>query len=466
MNKPRLISDALAEFVLGATLARIPAEVQQWAKLLMLDAIGNAYAASRFEFASSALAALTTLKGLGAGESCVIGSDARLPLRDAVMMNGTLIHGLDYDDTYLPGATHLGASCFPTALALCAQREAGGADFLAAYTLGMEAGTRLGNAGKGAFLKGGFHPTSLLGIFASTLTAGRLQQLTHAQLVMAQGIALSWASGNMQPTQEGTWAKRLHAGLAGAGAINAVALAQQNFTGPFEVYEGRYGLFPCFLGAHASEADLPFITRDLGEHWEVLRTSVKLFPACYQSHAFMNAALELREQEAIDVNEIESIRTLIAETAVPLVCEPLAAKQKPQNSYAASFSLPYAVSCCLIRGRFGLDETEEVAFTDPALLKLAQKVSYEIDPNSGFPKYRSGEVIVRMRDGREFSRRKNIMPGDRAPQAEVVRKFMDNTRYALSADSAVSIIDTVLHVECVANVRTLAQALAGGEQQS
>ena len=457
----RLISDVLAEFVLNAQLNRMPAEVQHWAKLLILDAIGNAYASSRYDFAQRALSAL---QGLGEGDSCVIGSDARLGLRDAVMMNGTLIHGLDYDDTYLPGATHLGASCFPTALALAARRDAGGADFLAAYALGIEAGTRLGGASKGAFLKGGFHPTSLLGIFASTLTAGRLMQLTHAQLVMAQGIALSWASGNMQPTQEGTWAKRLHAGLAGAGAINAVAMAKNDFTGPFEVYEGRYGLFPCFLGAHAGEADLPFITRDLGEHWELMRTSVKLFPACYQSHAFMNAALALRAEESIDVEAIESINTLIAETAVPLVCEPLAAKHKPHNSYAASFSLPYAVACCLSRGRFGLEETEEAAFTDPALLKLARKVSYEIDPNSGFPKYRSGEVIVRLRDGREFSRRKNILPDDRAPEAEVVRKFRDNTRDALSPERVSSIIDMILNVEAVGSARTIARALTAGDR--
>lgn len=459
MNKPRLISDQLAGFVLNATLDRIPAEVQHWSKLLMLDAIGNAYASSRYDFAQRALAAL---KGMGEGDSCVIGSDTRLGLRDAVMMNGTLIHGLDYDDTYLPGATHLGASCFPTALALAAQAYASGADLLAAYALGMEAGTRLGGASKGAFLKGGFHPTSLLGIFASTLAAGRLSQLTHAQLVMAQGIALSWASGNMQPTQEGTWAKRLHAGLAGAGAINAVAMAKNDFTGPFEVYEGRYGLYPCFLGMQAAEADLPFITRDLGAHWELLRISVKLFPACYQSHAFMNAALELRVQEAIDIDAIESINTRIAETAVPLVCEPLAAKHKPHNSYAASFSLPYAVACCLIRGRFGLEETEEAAFTDPALLKLAQKVSYEIDPDSGFPKYRSGEVIVRMKDGRELSRRKDILPDDRAPQAEVLRKFADNTRHALTPAQTASLIDMILNLASVRNARTLAQALTGG----
>lgn len=456
MTKPRLISDQLADFVLDTRLERIPLEVRHWCKLLILDAIGNAYASSRYDFAQRALFAL---KGMGEGESCVIGSGTRLGLRDAVLMNGTLIHGLDYDDTYLPGATHLGASCFPTALALAAQRDASAAEFLAAYVLGMESGARLGAAGKGAFLKGGFHPTSLLGIFASTLVAGRLSQLTHTQLVMAQGIALSWASGNMQPTQEGTWAKRLHAGLAGAGAINAVALAQQDFTGPFEVYEGRYGLYPCFLGAHAAEADLPFITRDLGTHWEVLRISVKLYPACYQSHAFMNAALELRAQEAIDIDAIESIKTRIAETAVPLVCEPLAAKRKPQNSYAASFSLPYAVACCLMRGRFGLEETEEVAYTDPALLNLAQKVSYEIDPDSGFPKYRSGEVIVRMRDGRVLSRRHNILPQDRAPESAVVQKFMDNTRHALTPSRATALVGMVLGMESAGSARLLARAL-------
>ena len=58
MSQPRLISDQLAGFVLDATLDRIPAEVQHWCKLLMLDAIGNAYAATRFEFSHKGLTAL------------------------------------------------------------------------------------------------------------------------------------------------------------------------------------------------------------------------------------------------------------------------------------------------------------------------------------------------------------------------------------------------------------------------
>ena len=55
MSQPRLISDQLAGFVLDATLDRIPAEVQHWCKLLRLDAIGNAYASSRYEFCATCI---------------------------------------------------------------------------------------------------------------------------------------------------------------------------------------------------------------------------------------------------------------------------------------------------------------------------------------------------------------------------------------------------------------------------
>lgn len=40
--RERLISDQLAGFVLDTRLERIPPDVRRWAKLLMLDAIGNA----------------------------------------------------------------------------------------------------------------------------------------------------------------------------------------------------------------------------------------------------------------------------------------------------------------------------------------------------------------------------------------------------------------------------------------
>ena len=94
------LSFALATFVVGTPAEAIPADVQTCVKHLILDAVGNAYASTRYEFANRAL---TALQGLDEGQATVIGMPARLTVRDAALMNGILIHGLDFDDTYLPG---------------------------------------------------------------------------------------------------------------------------------------------------------------------------------------------------------------------------------------------------------------------------------------------------------------------------------------------------------------------------
>jgi len=456
MNRIPFLSETLANFALSTTFEAIPEKVRGWVKLLLLDAVGNAFASTSHDFAHRALAGL---QGLDAGDYGVIGMPARLTLRDAVLMNGILVHGLDFDDTYLPGAAHLTASVVPTVLALAARFNSSGKELLAACVIGLEGGMRLAGAARGSFLKAGFHPTSLCGAFGSVLAASRLMQLSHAHTVMAQGIVLSSVSGNMQPTQEGVWAKRMHAGLMGSAALTAAALAQQGFTGPFQVYEGKYGLFPCFLGQHADDADLSVITHQLGSSWECARTSIKLFPACFQSHASMQAALELRTEEAIDSNEIVSIRVRIPDIAVSLVCEPIAAKLKPNNSYAAQFSLPYALACCFARGRFGLDEIEGTAFGDPELLELAQKVSYEVDPSADFPKFRSGEVIVELKNGKRLMRRKKVSPEEPATEDAIIRKFMDNTRSVIAPARAWEIAASLTSLETIKFTQTLVAAL-------
>ena len=455
------ISDALAHFVAGVQWSDIPESARHRAQLLMLDAVGNAYASAGSDFAQKALAALS---GLGRGESVVIGTPARLALRDAVMMNGMLVHGLDYDDTYLPGSVHLTASSVPTALGVAAHAQSSGREMLIACLLGLAVAARLGAAGTGAFVKAGFHATSVLGTFACSLVAGRLLRLGAAQLALAQGIALSTAAGNLQPMQDGSWTKRMHPGWSGVCGITAASLAQQGFIGPSQAYEGRFGLFPCFLGQHAGDADLSLVTSGLGERWEFARSSVKLYPACHQLHAFMNAATALAREHAFDPAQIESVRAPITEAAVQLVCEPVAAKRRPASSYAAQFSLPYAIAASLARGRFGLQEIEASAYTDPQLLALAQKVTYEIDPRAGFPKYRSGEVIVKMKDGRVLSKRENIFPDEPAAEDAISQKFIDNTRGALTPAQAQAVSDAIMNVENAESARALAELVGGGAQ--
>lgn len=168
------LSQALARFASDLTWQDIPASIRERTKLLLVDAIGVAFASGPFDFAQRTLSAL---KLLGAGESAVIGMPDTLALRDAVLLNGILIHGLDYDDTYLPGSVHLTASCAPTCLGVAAARGASGQDLLIACAIGLETGARLGAAGKGGFLRAGFHATSVVGTFACAIAAGRLMKM-------------------------------------------------------------------------------------------------------------------------------------------------------------------------------------------------------------------------------------------------------------------------------------------------
>jgi 2-methylcitrate dehydratase PrpD len=441
------ISQELAAFASSFDYEAIPGAMRARAKHLALDAVGIALASTQFDFAHRTLSALADLGGDGA--RAVLGFSSRLPLRDAVLMNALLVHGLDYDDTHVPGIIHTSASSLPLALGVAAHLDRSGRELLAAYVLATEISARLGSVAKGAFHQTGFHPTGLIGTFGCILAAGFLFGMNAAQLKMAQGIGLSLTSGSLEFLEDGAWTKRIHPGWAGVAGITAASLARRGFVGPSAAYEGRFGVFPSYLGARASECDYSLATRGLGKIWEMENVAVKPYPACHFVHACTDAAIALRSQ-GIRAGEIVHVRALVPQGVVKTVCEPVANKRRPANSYDAKFSIPYAVATALVRGRFGLAELEEPALRDAQVLALADKVDYEADPNSGFPKWYSGEVVIRLRDGRELAQREQINRGaaDRPlANEEIIAKFMENAQLAVSPARAAEMRDAILSMD-------------------
>ncbi|MGQ0543997.1 MAG: MmgE/PrpD family protein [Betaproteobacteria bacterium] len=460
----RNLSASAVSGELGAFAARlgwqdIPPEVRTRARHLILDAVGCALASRRFAFSSESLRAISQLAG--PGESVVIGQRLRLPLRDAVIANGILAHGLDYDDTHSEGIVHLTVSVFPTVLGVSSQANLSIREMLPAYILGVEAGARLGAVAKGAFHQVGFHPTGVVGAFACALAAGKLYGLDAAQLAQAQGIALSVASGSLEFLEDGSWTKRLHPGWAGAGGITAAALARGGFKAPRAAYEGRFGLFASYLGARGADCDLSRATAELGRTWETMHVALKPFPACHFAHAFADAAIALHNQLP-EKEKIERITAFVPAEIVQTVCEPAAAKRRPTSDYDAKFSLPYIIAASLTRGRFGLAELEEGALKDESILSLAGKVDYAIDPHTTFPRHYGGEVIVRLRDGRELRRREAVNRGSADRQlsnADIEEKFMSNATYGLSQERGAAIREAVINMHEDASARELAEAL-------
>lgn len=446
------ISGALAKFSTTFPFDDIPDAVKERARHLILDAVGLAYASQGYPYAGVSLQALSAF---GGGDACVIGHGRILGMRDAVQMNGILIHGLDFDDTHSRGVIHATTSVLPTALALADRDGASGAELLAAYILGMEVATRVGMVAQGGFHQVGFHPTGVAGAFGCTIAAARLRGLDQERTVMAQGIALSMASGSLEFLEDGAWTKRLHPGWAGVSGITAATFAEHGYIGPRRAYEGRFGLYASHLGERLAQADLALATVALGQQWQVNEVAVKPIPACHFTHAPADAAIvlsaELGEGPAADkVNRIRRVRVLVPEQVVKTVCEPLSSKRRPANSYDAQFSIPYIVATGLLKGNFTLNELDDAAMSDGTVLALAAKVDYEVDPLSTFPRHYTGEVIVEMEDGRTLRHREAVNRGntDRPlTNDEVFRKYMENATRSLSKSHAERVADAVLALD-------------------
>ena len=183
------LSRRLARFAHAFELRHAPTDVVDMAKLCVLDALGIAFASTRFEFARRSQAGISAVAG--AGEHVLIGLRERLPMRDAALLNGILIHGLDFDDTHPASVVHASASALPVVLTEGRRQRVTGARALAAYLLAVEADARIGMHAGGWWQKVGFHPTAVVGVFGATLAAGYLQSQTEQALVYGQGLALS-----------------------------------------------------------------------------------------------------------------------------------------------------------------------------------------------------------------------------------------------------------------------------------
>lgn len=419
----------------------VPANVRERAALHVLDCIGLAFASTRDEFATVAASATAT-----PGNAGVIGMPQRLETAQAALLNGILVHGLDYDDTHPSGVIHASASALPAAMAIAERDHLSGSDLLLGYLMAVEVSARVGAGANSGFHAKGFHPTGLVGAFGSAVAIARLNGGDAATIAAAQGIVGSLAAGSLQFLDTGAWTKRMHPGWAALTALNSVNFAQAGWQSPPDVYEGRFGLYAAHT-PDGHEVDPERAVRGLGDDWELLRVAIKPFPACHFTHAFADATIALVTENNLTGDDIAEIVCLVPEQIIPVVCEPAAAKLTPKSDYDAKFSLPFVVGASATKHRFGLAELLPDALVDRGTLAVAERVRYEADPTGTFPQHFCGEVILRTTDGRELRHREAINRGaEERPLSkdDIEAKFMENVELVTSRATAERVLNSVL----------------------
>jgi 2-methylcitrate dehydratase PrpD len=145
----------------------VPDHVLDAAHLHLLDALGVGIASSTLaENAGWAGAAPDGPARLLTGGTAEAGA--------AAMINGALIHALEYDDTHISSVVHGSAVAAPLAFASAQLASASGRDMILAYVVAWEVAIRIGLAAPGAFQARGFQVTSVGGAIGAAAALNRL----------------------------------------------------------------------------------------------------------------------------------------------------------------------------------------------------------------------------------------------------------------------------------------------------
>jgi 2-methylcitrate dehydratase PrpD len=455
-DMPNSLSERAAEWLLALRFQDIPDDVRAATRARILDILGLALAGATRE---PGIAVHRAALELGRGdEARMLWYGERSSAALAALVNGTMAHSLEYDDTHIETIVHVSVPLVTTAMVIADMNGATGKEVVTALAGAAEIATRIAVIAPGQLNRHGYHPTAIIGAMSSTFLASRLLGLSVAQTRHAAGIAGSQAAGLMECWSDGTWSKFLHPGLCAQAAITAATLARNGFTGPASVFEGRFGLMRSHVQDPGYTLDFPRMVANLGSDWESRNISFKPYPCGHVIHSFLDALFHLYRNEGLRAGEVERIVCPIADYMVPLVCEPLEEKLRPASDWQGRVSLHYSLAEALYHGRCDVHSYDSASLRNPAILELAQRVTYTIDESAPGREQFKGWLIVETRDGRRLERIEPYNWGSREKPmtaADIEAKFRTNAGVVLNGQHADKIVALIRDIDKQPSLREL-----------
>ena len=403
----------------------IPNEVIDKIKLIFMDSLGLIFASRNEDYIKAIKQSFTD-----SGNCTVPGHLEKLCPSDAIVLNGTAIHGEDFDDTFEGTPVHVGSVMCSSLLTAAEYYKLKPKEILKGLAVGSELMCRLALVSPMAIHKQGFHPTAILGAFGASIGISKILKNSVLQTTSSLGIVGSMASGIIEYLAEGTWTKRLHPGWAGASGWKSAHLGKNNFKGPRTVFEGKNGIFNSFADRKIIP-DFKKLTDDLGSYWHTNNLAIKPFACGTMTQPFIDCAIKAREK-INDLNEIKSIICKVGEGTVHRLWEPLSEKRKPTTPYSAKFSVPFCIAVGLYFGKAGLLEFTEEQIKNREILNICSKISYEIDPQNEYPKNYSGEINIILKNSQVIQETQPGLRGGKLfplDEKEVEEKFFNNLKF-------------------------------------
>lgn len=388
MNTPDPVNfdpiDALSQFAMGFSRESVPALSLDVMRLCLLDWVICGLGAVDDPIATAMLTHATATKsGAGSGVSSVFFSTQTAQPRMAALVNGTISHALDFDDTHFGHIGHVSAAVFPAALAVAQAEGRDFGNFLTAARLGAETAVRIGLWLGRAHYQAGWHQTATAGAYGAAVASAMLMDAPVAPTLR---IVAGLATG--QKAQFGSAMKPMNAGLAAGHGVEAAQLARAGLDGSHDVMLG-------VLATQAGEGNLAAFDR-LGEDWLFDTVSHKYHACCHGTHAMIEALLSLGPQNLcqLDVDQIERI----AVTTHPRwmsVCN----KSDPATWLEGKFSYRFLAALILRGGRTIGTEPKGYFPLDAQSRDLIARIDVVADDRVG---EMATSLLIRLKDGRDL----------------------------------------------------------------
>lgn len=384
----------LAQYAASTSVDRIPAEVRDRAKQIILDEMAGAHFARR-SLAGDLAARYAASLG-GPEESLILGTRLRVPAQHAALANGAAGHGEEVDGAHVIGG-HPAATIVHAIVAVAERQRASGAELLNAVVLSYDVGIRLVEACGGKFtMKERFHLYSdfMYGLGAS-FGASRILGLEPIRYCYAMALA-SFQTNALASL----YAEKRHISKSvcnGQFAMAGVSGAMMAAAG-MEGVEDVLGMKDSLLEAWGAEGAAEAMTRQLGESWSIMGSNFKFINAGYPIHSAVEAATTLARQHGIEANAIESVLIGMPPKAIKVV----------DNREMHNICVQDMVGAALVQGGLSLRESPFPAMlADPAFSRLRPRMTVAVDAglSRDQPEGRGANVTITTVNGASVSLR-------------------------------------------------------------
>jgi 2-methylcitrate dehydratase PrpD len=433
---------ALVRAVRGIRWDETPDDAREVARHCLLDFLGVAIAGSREPL--TGILVREIVNGEGSSQAGVLGRSERASRLSAAFVNGAAGHALDFDDTHTTMGGHPSVPVLPAILALGETESAAGSALLEALVAGIELECRLGGLLGGEHYAIGFHSTGTVGTFGAAAACANLLKLDEDGWLRALGLAGTQAAG--LKSGFGTMAKPLHAGRAASNGLLSALAARGGYTANLEIIETQQGFAATHAGAKpAREALERYAGRFL-----IRETLFKYHASCYLTHAPIQAATQIRNENGFDPRQVEDIEVRVAPSLLG-VCN----IYEPKTGLEGKFSLRTTTAMALL----GADTSDLNTFSDTKVAEpgvVAMRNRVRVVPVEKLPVMRA-TVIVKS-GGRSFQAEADSgQPSANltAQRENLTRKFMALTSPILGRRGAEALAHAALNAHKLASTSEL-----------